>query len=41
MLGPSLRMQKKLEYPPGMLTNRDMVNFQKWDFFRFFFILLL
>ena len=24
-----------------MLTNREMVNFQKWDFFRFFFILLL
>ena len=20
-----------------MLTNREMVNFQKWDFFRFFF----
>ena len=24
-----------------MLTNREMVNFQKLDFFRFFFILLL
>ena len=24
-----------------MLTNREMVNFQKWDFIRFFFIPLL
>ena len=24
-----------------ILTNREMVNFQKWDFFRFFFKLLL
>ena len=28
-------------YIRKMLTNREMVNFQKWDFFRFFFILLL
>ena len=24
-----------------MLANREIVNFQKWDFFRFFYILLL
>ena len=24
-----------------MLTNREMASFQKWDFFRFFLILLL
>ena len=23
MLGPSLRMQKKLEYPPGVLTSTN------------------
>ena len=28
-------------YIRKMLTNREMVNFQKWGFFRFFFILLL
>ena len=28
-------------YIRKILTNREMVNFQKWDFFRFFFILLL
>ena len=28
-------------YIRKMLTNREMVNFQKWNFLRFFFILLL
>ena len=28
-------------YIPKMLANREMVNFQKGDFFRFFVILLL
>ena len=28
-------------YSRKMLTNREMVIFQKWVFFRFFFILLL
>ena len=28
-------------YIQKMLTYREMVKFQKWDFFRFFFILLL
>ena len=28
-------------YIRKMLTNREIVNFQKWDFFQFFFILLL
>ena len=28
-------------YIRKMLTKIEMVNFQKWDFFRFFFILLL
>ena len=26
-------------YIRKMLTNREMINFKKWDFFRFFFIL--
>ena len=28
-------------YIQKMLTNKEMVNIKKWDFFRFFFILLL